>query len=105
MTQLKSIYNNQELISLYPSKTKLEIGKGYRIRSGGQLYDKMKAQLINGVKEQIDNFTSDVLYIESPIGTFSLSDMFPFTHEIAQKEPLIFLEITQDKIKRIINKA
>lgn len=105
VTQLKSIYNNQELISLYPSKTKLEIGKGYRIRSSGQLYDKMKAQLIKGVKEQIDNFTSDVLYIESPIGTFSLSDMFPFTHEIAQKEPLIFLEITQNKIKRIINKA
>src|SRR5699024_8093493 len=99
----KSIYNSQETISIYPSITKLEVGKGYRIHSNGKFYDSMKAKMFEDLRENIDEFTSDVLYIESMLGTFSLSDLFPFTHEIKQKEPLIYLEIKQDQIKKIIN--
>jgi len=99
----KSIYNNGETISIYPSTTKLEVGKGYRIHSNGKLYDHMKAKMFEDIQKQADDFNSDVLYIESILGTFSLSDLYPFTHEIKQKEPLIFLEIKQDQIKEIIN--
>lgn len=99
----KSIYNNQETISIYPSVTKLEVGKGYRIHSNGKFYDTMKAKMFEQIRQKVDEFTSDVLYIESFLGTFSLSDVFPFTHEIKQKEPLIFLELKQEKIKEIIN--
>src|SRR5699024_7033212 len=99
----KSIYNNQETISIYPSITKLEVGQGYRIHSNGKFYDKMKAKIFEQIREQADQFTSDVLYIESYLGTFSLSDVYPFTHEIKQKEPLVYLEIKQDQIKEIIN--
>ena len=102
---LKSIYNNQETISIYPSTTKLEVGHGYRIHANGKLYDQLKDQLFKEVKQQADDIHSDVLYIESVIGTFSLSDVYPFTHEIKQKEPLIFLELKQDQIREIIEKG
>lgn len=102
VSTLKSIYNNQETISIYPSITKLDVGGGYRIRSGGQIYDKLKTKIFNDIRKEDDRMMSDVLYIESAIGTFSLADIYPLTHEIKNKEPLIFLEIKQDKIKKII---
>ena len=99
----KSIYNDDETISIYPSVTKLEVGKGYRIHANGKFYDTMKAKMFEQIRQQEDSFTSDVLYIESFLGTFSLSDIYPFTHEVKQKEPLVYLEIKQDQIKEIIN--
>lgn len=99
---IKSIYNNDETISIYPSITKLEVGHGYRIHSNGKYYDQMKAKMFEEIRQQAHKFDSDVLYIESMIGTFSLADVFPFTHEVKQKEPLIFLEVKQDQIKQII---
>ena len=102
LNTLKSIYNNDETISIYPSITKLEVGKGYRIHAGGKFYDSLKAKMFKEIRESVNEFTSDVLYVESMIGTFSLSELFPFTHDIKQKEPLVFLEITQEKIKKII---
>lgn len=101
----KSIYNNQETISIYPSITKLEVGKGYRVHASGKLYDRMKENMFQKIRENTDDFTSDVLYIESVLGTFSLSDVFPFTHEVKQKEPLIFLELKQDQLKEMIQRG
>src|SRR5699024_8308564 len=72
----KSIYNNQRTISIYPSKTKLEVGKGYRIHSNGVLYDRLKERMFEQIREKADDVNSDVLYIESVIGTFSLSDVY-----------------------------
>ena len=100
---IKSIYNNQETISIYPSVTKLEVGKGYRIYSQSKFYDEMKKQIFEEVKKQKDEFESDVLYIESVIGTFSLSELFPIEHETAKKESLVYLQVKQDKIKNSIN--
>ena len=100
---LKSIYNNQGTISIYPATTKLEVGRGYRVHAGGKFYDRMKAQLFESIRKQEHEFTDDVLYIESVLGTFSLSDLYPFTHEVKQKEPLIFLELKQDQIREYIN--
>src|SRR5699024_1172700 len=102
---LKSIYNNQETISIYPSITHLEIGQGYRIYSSGKLYDRMKSIMYEDIRKQVDEFNSDVLYIESIISTFSLSDMYTYTYEIKQKEPLIFLELKQEQIRNIINNS
>ena len=99
----KSIYNNQETISIYPSITKLEIGRGYRIHTSGDIYDKLKDNIFNEVKQNVDD-TSDVLYLETVIGTFSLSELYPYTHEVKQKEPLIFLQLRQEQIKNIIDK-
>lgn len=102
---LKSVYTNQGTIAIYIAKTKLEAGRGYRMQSQSHLYDKMKQQILGELRDNIDQFTDDVLYVESVVGTFSLSDLFPFTHEVKKKEPLVFLEIKQEKIKDIINNA
>lgn len=100
---IKSIYNKKETISIYPSITKLEVGSGYRLFSNSQLYDQTKEKIFKEVKENADAFTSDVLYIESIVGTFSLSDIFPYTNEVKKKQKLVYLEIKQNKIKNIIN--
>src|SRR5690606_36089374 len=84
----KSIYNNQGTISIYPSKTELEVGSGYRIRANGKNYAKQKEEMFQQIRQQADQFADDFLYIESTLGTFSLSDLYPFTHEVKQKEPL-----------------
>ena len=99
---LKSIYNKDETISIYPSKTLLEIGSGYRIRSNSSKYDEEKAQIFKEVREFVDEFTNDMLYVESTIGTFSISDVFPVTHEVKNKKPLVLVKITQEKFKRLI---
>ena len=99
---LKSIYNEEETISIYPSITQLEVGKGYRITSQSEFFDTLKAKIFEEVKTQVDNFTDDALYIESMIGTFSISDIYPFTHEIKNKEPLVFLQVKQDNIRKQI---
>lgn len=101
---IKSIYNEDETISIYPSITKLEVGKGYRLYSGGVLYDKLKNKMFEEIRESIDDFTDDALYIESFIGTFSIYDVYPYEHEVKKKEPLVFLQITQNKIREIIEK-
>lgn len=100
----KAIYNKQGTISIYPAATKLEFGEGYRITSVSDYYEKKKKEIFKEISEKAeDELANEFLYIESNIGSFSLSDFFPFTHEIKQKEPLIFLEMQQDQIKKYIN--
>src|SRR5690606_6866320 len=100
---LKSIYNKQGTISLYPSTVKLEAGGGYRIMSGGKLYEQLKKRIFDEVRAVYDPFTDEGLYVETMIGTYSIADIYPFTHETKQKEPLVFLEIYQSRIKELIN--
>ena len=99
---LKSIYNNDQVISLYPSTTVLEVGKGYRLHAQSKQYDKDKKEIFEGVKKELDEFDSDVLYIESTIGSFSITDVFEHVNEHTNKLPLAFLEVTQDKIRRML---
>ena len=99
----KSIFTKQEQIAIYPSITKLEVGKGYRIYSNSDYYDTVKDHIFKEVKKNIHEFDDDVLYIESEIGTFSLADVTPYENTTKQKEPLVFLEIKQENIKEIIN--
>ena len=98
----KGIYNSQGTISIYPSTVKLEIGQGYRIWSSGILYDLIKHNIMKDVRENIDEFSNDLLYIESVVGTFSISDMFPVTHTTEKKNSLLYLQIKQEKMTRYI---
>lgn len=100
----KSIYNKEGTISIYPSTTRLEVGGGYRIQTNSTIYDGMKKAIFEQIRESVDEFTSDALYVESVVGTFSLSDVFPFTNEVKNKESLVYLEITQQKIRKLIEK-
>ena len=71
--------------------------------SGGKMYEEMKKRIFEEVRQVYDPFTEEGLYVESKIGTFSIADIYPFTHETKQKEPLVFLEIYQARIKELIN--
>lgn len=105
ITNTKSIYTESGTIAIYDSKTLLEAGKGYRTRSNSPVFDRLKQHMLEELKDNADLFTQDVLYVESPIGTFSLSDLFPVTHDVKQKEPLVYLEIAQEKIRRVLESS
>lgn len=103
ITQLKSIYNNDETISIYPSKTLLEKGMGYRIRTHSKKFDQMKREILEEMRAHEKDFTNDIMYVESVIGTFSYSDLYPVTHEVKKKHTLPMLKVTQKKFKNIID--
>src|SRR5699024_5605116 len=54
INNLKSIYNKNGTISIYPSTTKLEVGKGYRLFSITKFYEKMKEQLFQALRNEED---------------------------------------------------
>lgn len=99
VNNLKSIYNRDETISIYPSHTKLEIGGGYAIYTNNSLNDRLESKILSEIKEHESEFTDDFLYVETTIGTYSLSDLYPYTHEVKQKESMIFLELKQEKMR------
>lgn len=98
----KSIYNADRTISIYPSTTVLEVGKGYMINTNDSLVTKIRKQIIEEVKENLDEFTSDVLYIETPFGTFSQAELFPYSNQVKNKHPLVYLTIKERRIRNII---
>ena len=103
ITQLKSIYNKDETISIYPSKTLLEKGRGYRIRTHSKKFEQMKQEIIEEMRAHETDFTNDIMYVESVLGTFSYSDLYPVTHEVKKKHTLPMLKVTQKKFKNIID--
>lgn len=100
----KGIYNEDETISIYPSITKLELGKGYPIYMDSPLFKKHAKRLIEEIKKEFKGDYEDFLYIESNFGTYSLAELFPYSHEVEKKKPLAFLEIKQKQIKERLNK-
>lgn len=68
----KSILNKQGTISIYPSKTLLDIGIEYPVLSLN--YD---LSFLDRIKKDIeDKIITDVEYIETNIGTFSFSELY-----------------------------
>lgn len=101
---LKSIYNEQRTISIYPAKTKLELGKGYRLKTHDPKFEEEKQKMFDEIKKAYkDGIESDILYIESTIGTFSMQELFPFKNPVMKKEPLLYLQVYQDEMKKQIN--
>lgn len=95
----KAIFNEQGVISIYPATTKLDMGKGYPIFAYDEEYENKKKLLFEKIKEETGGNTDDIMYIESNLGTFSFSELYPMTHEVRQKKPLIYLEMEEDMIR------
>lgn len=100
---LKGIYNKGKTISLYESSTKLDKGYFYKNRMYNPAFDNMKKSMFDEIRKQSNFDEDDVLYIESSIGTFSLTELYPVTHELKNKRPLEFLKWFHDEIKEKIN--
>lgn len=98
----KSIYNSQGTISIYPSETELDIGQGYRIFATDELFETKKEMLFDEIRKETQGNEEDMLYIESSLGTFSLSELYPFTNEVKKKLPLVYYEIAEENMRNII---
>lgn len=99
----KSIFNKQGTISIYPSETVLDKGQGYRVFASDDNFEEKKEKLFESIRNDIGANQEDMLYIESSLGTFSLSELYPFTNDIKKKLPLVYLEVTENQIKEIIS--
>lgn len=99
----KSIMNKQGTISIYPSTTNLEIGKGYPIYAYDENLDKLRESIKKQVRDVMKDGGDDALFIESNIGTFSLAELTPYKHNYMDKEPIEYLYMAEKKIKRILN--
>lgn len=95
---IKGIYNEQGTISIYESTTNLEIGKPYRVYTNDLEYDKKKKQVLEQAKKELEETEEQGLYIESNIGTFSISELYPVTHEIKNKRKLDYLKLKEEFI-------
>lgn len=95
----KSIYNDQRTITIYPSQTNIEKGNDYPSFFTHQLEDE-KNSILNEIRQNYDpqDYT-DILYIESYIGTFSINDLHPVTND-KEKTNLKILKLIHDEIKK-----
>lgn len=94
----KAIFNKQGTISIYPSKTELQIGKPYMITVNNPLLDDMKKRMLEEIRQE-KNSLDDVMYIESNLGTFSQSDLYPINHETSETLPIDYLIIDEELYK------
>lgn len=95
----KSIYNEQGTISIYPSKTYMDKGLMYQSQFNDYI-DNQRERVIESAREDIlDDDSDHAIYIESEIGSFSVSDVFPVHHSIHQTTNINSLKMTHDLIK------
>lgn len=96
----KSIYNEQNTISIYPSKTFIEKGVDYPDLFSLEL-DRMRDDMLERVREEFSHEDyDDALYIESEVGSFSISDVFPIKRAYEKKNDLYMLALMHEEIKR-----
>lgn len=98
---LKSIYNRQGTISLYPSETKIDKGLPYP-NEFREIDDERRKQLIERLQKELSTELEDFMYIESELGTFSQSDIFKPIHEHENKITLNIYRTISQKIKELI---
>lgn len=98
----KSIYNKQGTISIYESKTTLEKGSGYPNFFVKKM-DKLRDEIFNTIRKDHPNgLGGKTLYIETPLGFFSESDIYPRKHDTKNKKELYMLQAFHKKIKQSI---
>lgn len=102
----RSIYNKQGTISIYETFTELKQGFKYRMYADEKDYIKIQSMLEKikeSLKDNIDD-KGNILYIESNLGTFSLSELFYKKHEFDKKFTLEHLKLDQEFMKDRIQK-
>lgn len=98
---LKSIYNRQGTISLYPSETKIDKGLPYP-NEFREVDDERRKLLIERLQQELSTDLEDFMYIESELGTFSQSDIFKPIHEHENKITLNIYRTISQKIRELI---
>ena len=96
----KSIFNEQETISIYPSVTYMDKGENYSTQFNF-LNEIKKDMLLEHLKEELKDGLEDALYIESEVGAFSIHDVFKVTHPHREHDDLHLLAQLHDDIKKV----
>ena len=96
----KSIFNEQETISIYPSVTYMDKGENYST-SFNFLDEIKKDMLLEHLKVELKDGLDDALYIESEVGAFSIHDVFKVTHPHREHDDLHLLAQLHDDIKKV----
>lgn len=96
----KSIFNEQETISIYPSVTYMDKGENYSIQFNF-LDEIKKDMLLEHLKVELKDGLDDALYIESEVGAFSIHDVFKVTHPHREHDDLHLLAQLHDDIKKV----
>lgn len=96
----KSIYNKQGTISIYDSTTELKEGGGYRVFSFDPFHEELKEKMFEEIRNSGDGSTPDLLYIESNLGNFSMSEVFPVEHETEEKRSLYTLMKFEKQLRK-----
>lgn len=100
----KSIFNKQEVISIYESTTKLQKGVEYPTESFDPIFDIKKEIMFKQIRETVNgNQENDALYIESEIGAYSIADIYPYKHNLKNTNTLYYLMVSQKEILSLIN--
>lgn len=96
----KSIFNEQETISIYPSVTYMDKGENYSTQFN--FLDEIKRDmLLEHLKVELKDGLDDALYIESEVGAFSIHDVFKVTHPHREHDDLHLLAQLHDDIKKV----
>lgn len=79
---LRSITTKQGTIAIYNTKTKLEVGSGYQLTTNIESIDEMKKEMLEEIRNTMTTEEGNhALFIESNLGTFSMSEVTPVIHE------------------------
>lgn len=95
----KSIYNRQGTISIYPMSTDIDKGIPYHQYFNDEM-NEQRLKIFQDIRKHYDPFNDDdILYIESAIGSFSMSDIFPYVHTTENTDTIYVLKKIHQFIK------
>lgn len=99
----RSILNSDYTISIYPTYIDLDVG-GIYPTSCVEYYNKNKLNF-EKIKKEIESqvLSDDALYIESPLGAYSISDLYPIHYDPTYQTMENFMVI-QECIKKKLDK-
>lgn len=98
----RSIFNKQETISIYPAITVLDLGLPYPMYSYNPKFNDDKLAMFKAIREYLNGHEEEAMYIESNLGTFSISDIYPIKHETNGVD-LSYYKLKDEYFKSLIN--
>ena len=101
---VRSIFNEMETVTIYNSKTKLELGKKYATKTYNRYDDILLKQIFAEVREHLkeDGISDGAMYLETPLGSFSITEVFEPDHDIENTQPIFSLYKKQQNYKSFI---